>query len=206
MDPEGLRKGDASKGDLGARGAGDAELAESPVRGTTMSTLGTKGRRYFLLTTVLTVLLMGSLAVPAGAHPGHGGKHTDAPRVQDVFNGSPPPRHIECEWRHGRSGSNLNHYRCTGSNDYSPPLTRENHQGLLRSGGGSADYAVANPDRFTCDKVTMALPDVPSSWACEYRNEHHGYDVEFRLHEMVMMEDPAGRPGQHQIFYALPPA
>jgi hypothetical protein len=171
----------------------------------------TRGRLYFLLTTVLIALLVATLPGLASAHPGRGGKHTDAPRVQDLFNTGPPAnaiappagQTITCTWRHAVQGQQVNAYVCRNNNgSYNQRLTIDQGpqmgQGLLQAGGGDADYEVANPGRFTCNKV--APPNLPSSWACSYD------DVHFRMHEMVMMEDPAEpAPGEQEILYAWPP-
>jgi hypothetical protein len=177
-----------------------------------MSRLWTRGRRYCLLTTVLTVLLMGTLAVPASAHPGHGGRHTDQPRVLNEFFGPIPPDNFECRWRHGPSGQNSNHYRCTGSN-FNEPLSTEGGQGLLRVGSTEPDdYQVTNPSRFSCSRVAVSVPAVPRDWSCGYRHEHEHlsgwFNHSFRLDEMVVMEDPDVVPDPHgrpQILYAWPP-
>jgi hypothetical protein len=177
---------------------------DGSTRGTTMSRSNTRGRWFSLLTTVLTALLVVTFVAPGSAstHPGRGGKHTDQPRVQDEFfptGARLTTAPITCRWRH-----NVDAYVCRSNGGSGQQLTTTAGDGFLQAGGGDADYEVANPDRFTCTfdpDPTVMNPDTrPSSWACRYD------DVEFRMHEMVMMEDPAEpAPGEQEILYAWPP-
>src|SRR5688572_23167289 len=119
-----------------------------------MSRAETTGGRYSRLTTVLTALLVVTFVVAgsASAHPGRGGKHTDAPRVEDTFNtlnavAPPPGQTITCTWRHTVQGQQVNAYVCRNNNgSYNQRLTIDQGpqmgQGLLQSGFGPAEYEV----------------------------------------------------------------
>lgn len=185
-----------------------------------MSGSKTRGRRYLLLTTVLTALLVVTFAIPGSAHPGRGGKHTDAPNVDNTFNGSffggVFPASITCEWTHRQGGQQVNAYVCTDDSGQTQQEQRLSNQndvqgGLLRPGDFNApDVQVANPEEFRCDRV--GFTNTPNDYACRYRIDHHGgigdHDHFFRMDDMVMMEDPDVLPDPHgrtQIFYVWPP-
>jgi hypothetical protein len=165
-----------------------------------------RSRRHFLLTMVLSALLVVIFAVPGSAeHPGSGGIHTLAPMVQDRFFGSVPPRDMKCTWRHS-----VNAYVCERENGGRGrwQLSATNDEGLLRSGGGETVYQPANPEVFRCNRPEGGTK--PSDYSCNYSLEHNGtnYAHAFRLDEMIVVSDPADNDNPHnlaQIFYAWPP-
>lgn len=173
----------------------------------------TSSRPRFLLTTVLAVLLLLVFAIPgsaSGYHPGKGGK---ASLVENAFGPnvdprpSAPPRHITCRWAHDESMDGyVNTYVCRDGG-YRQPLSTPalDDQDYLNRGGMPPTYAVANPDRFTCDRRAGAGPDLrPRDYTCTYRHRH-GRDWHthtFRMDEMVTMADPFDDP---QMEYVWPP-
>src|SRR3954469_13427711 len=110
-----------------------------------MSRSKMRGRLYFLLTTVLTALLVVTFVLPgsASAHPGKGGKHTTEPDVVNMFYGSffggVFPASITCEWKHRPGGQYVNAYECTDDSGQIQQKQRLSDQsdpqvGLLRPG------------------------------------------------------------------------